>query len=268
MILSSMLGILVGLVLGLTGAGGGILAVPALIAGMGWTMQQSAPVALTAVAAAAGIGAAEALFRGLARYKAALVMSAVGVPMTSLGLRAAQVAPQRALVTIFGAVMLLVAYRLWRQIVRNGTDEPDLRSSVARVDPRTGKLVWTWRTAGVVCMIGALTGFMAGLLGVGGGFVTVPMLRRFTALKMQAIVATSLMVAALISLGGVVSALLAGATLPIDITVLFAATTVCGMIAGRILARRLSGRMVQVGFAVVLVVVSTGMLARGLFVLG
>ena len=40
MALSLILGILVGGVMGLTGAGGGILAVPALVGGMGWTVQQ------------------------------------------------------------------------------------------------------------------------------------------------------------------------------------------------------------------------------------
>ena len=35
------LGIVVGAVLGLTGAGGGILAVPALVSGMGWSMQRA-----------------------------------------------------------------------------------------------------------------------------------------------------------------------------------------------------------------------------------
>ncbi|MEX3629512.1 MAG: hypothetical protein VB138_08520, partial [Burkholderia sp.] len=34
------LGALVGAVLGLTGAGGGILAVPALVAGLGWTISK------------------------------------------------------------------------------------------------------------------------------------------------------------------------------------------------------------------------------------
>ena len=33
-----LLGMLVGLVLGLTGAGGGILAIPALTLGLGWTL--------------------------------------------------------------------------------------------------------------------------------------------------------------------------------------------------------------------------------------
>ena len=265
MILSSMLGIVVGLILGLTGAGGGILAVPALIAGMGWSMQQAAPVALIAVAAGAAFGAAEALYRGLVRYKAALLMTCVGIPLTSLGLRAANLAPQRLLVVLFALAMLFVAYRLWRQIRLGRSGEAEQGTSVAQVNSITGKLMWTWRTATIIAMIGALTGFMTGLLGVGGGFVIVPMLRRFTALTMQGIVATSLMVVALVSLGGVVTALLRGADLPVEITFLFALTTVCGMVAGRLLARRLSGRTVQVGFALVLVVVSSGMLAKALF---
>ncbi|MBN3774022.1 sulfite exporter TauE/SafE family protein, partial [Burkholderia sp. Se-20378] len=39
MLISLVLGGFVGAVLGLTGAGGGILAVPALVVGMSWPMQ-------------------------------------------------------------------------------------------------------------------------------------------------------------------------------------------------------------------------------------
>jgi uncharacterized protein len=43
-----LLGIAVGLVLGLTGAGGSILAVPLLMWGLDWTLVQAAPLALIA----------------------------------------------------------------------------------------------------------------------------------------------------------------------------------------------------------------------------
>ncbi|NIE88178.1 TSUP family transporter, partial [Burkholderia sp. Tr-860] len=67
MTIALILGALVGAVLGLTGAGGGILAVPALVAGLGWTIQQATPVALIAVAGSAAIGALEAFRRRLVR---------------------------------------------------------------------------------------------------------------------------------------------------------------------------------------------------------
>ena len=42
-------GLAIGGLLGLTGAGGGILAVPALMSSQGWTVAQAAPVGLLAV---------------------------------------------------------------------------------------------------------------------------------------------------------------------------------------------------------------------------
>ena len=101
MSITLLLGLLLGAVLGLSGAGGGILAVPALVAGMGWSMQQAAPVALIAVAGSAALGALEGLRRGLVRYKAALLMACVGVPMTSLGVRVASMTSQHTLRVLF-----------------------------------------------------------------------------------------------------------------------------------------------------------------------
>jgi uncharacterized membrane protein YfcA len=43
-------GIVIGFLLGLTGAGGGILAVPALMTSQGWSVAQAAPIGLLAVA--------------------------------------------------------------------------------------------------------------------------------------------------------------------------------------------------------------------------
>jgi len=56
---------------------------------------------------------------------------------------------------------------------------------------------------------------MTGLLGVGGGFLIVPLMRRFTHLAEPGIVATSLFVMTLIGSGDVVSALPAGTELPV-----------------------------------------------------
>ncbi|HJV26163.1 MAG TPA: TSUP family transporter [Aromatoleum sp.] len=48
------IGLIVGLVLGLTGAGGSIFAVPLLMAGLGYSITQAATVSLLAVAISAG----------------------------------------------------------------------------------------------------------------------------------------------------------------------------------------------------------------------
>lgn len=261
MLISLLLGVLVGAVLGLTGAGGGILAVPALVVGLGWTMQQAAPVALIAVAGGAAIGAVEGFRRKLVRYKAAILMAVAGVPVTSLGILVARELPQRALLALFAAVMVLVAVRLFLQARKSQAHEDDTMR-LGRVDPITGQFIWSWPTAALLGAVGALTGFMTGLLGVGGGFVIVPLLRRFTNVSMHGIVATSLLVIALVGLGGVVTSVLHGTTLPLQLTALFTAATALGMLVGRKASTRLSSRHVQLGFSIVLVVVAFGLFAK------
>lgn len=263
MLISLILGAVVGAVLGLTGAGGGILAVPALVAGMGWPMQQATPVALVAVAGSAAIGALEAFRQRLVRYRAALFMAAVGVPLTSLGVRMAQALPQRVLLALFATVMLVVAGRLLSQVLRRGkSDRQESRLCVGHLNPDTGQLIWTWTTGAALAATGALTGLMTGLLGVGGGFIIVPMLRKVTNVSMHGIVATSLMVIALVGSGGVVATILHGAPLPLDLTLWFSLATAAGMVSGRLASHRLSALHVQVGFAGVLICVALGLMAK------
>ena len=263
MLTSLILGAIVGAVLGLTGAGGGILAVPALVAGMGWPMQQATPVALVAVAGSAAIGALEAFRQRLVRYRAALFMAAVGVPLTSLGAHLAHALPQRVLLALFATVMLVVAGRLLSQALRRGLKaRADSRICVGHINPDTGRLVWSWTTGAALAATGALTGLMTGLLGVGGGFIIVPLLRKVTNVSMHGIVATSLMVIALVGSGGVIATVAHGTPLPLDLTLWFSVATAAGMVAGRLASHRLSARHVQIGFAGVLISVALGLMAK------
>jgi len=262
MIVTIALGILVGTLMGLTGAGGGILGVPVLVFGMGWTMQQAAPVALIAMAGAATIGTVEGLRRGLVRWRGAILMAIAGVLMTPLGVRVAQVLPQRWLLATFASIMLVVAIRLLRRSALDAAMESENPDAWARMNPSTGRLHWTWVTAVVMGAIGAATGFLTGALGVGGGFLMVPMLHRFTNISMHGIVATSLMVIALVASGGVGAALLHGAVLPLEITALFAGATAAGMVIGRLLGKRLAAAHIHRGFAALLLVVSLGLFVK------
>jgi hypothetical protein len=259
-----LLGCAVGAILGLTGAGGGILATPALMAGLGWSVQQAAPLALLAVAAGAAVGVAEGFARRLVRYRAAGMMALCGLPFSTLGIRVAHHVPVPALSIVFALVMLLVAAR---GLLRLRGAAPSVPADApCRLDPATGRLHWTAITALAIGAIGAGSGFLTGLLGVGGGFVIVPALRRLTDLSMHSIVATSLLVIALVGSGSVVAAVAGGARLPVADAATFAFGAMAGMAAGRVLIRRLSARQVQGGFALLVAVVALGMLAKAVLV--
>jgi uncharacterized membrane protein YfcA len=256
------MGICIGAIMGLTGAGGGILAVPVLVAGMGWTMQQAAPVALIAVAAGAAVGALDGFRQRLVRYKAAILMSLCGIPVTYLGQKWANLMPQFILIGGFGLLMVAVSWRFYRQSQQKLMVDGEDSLRLAFINDATGKFIWTPVSALVLASIGMLTGLMTGLLGVGGGFLIVPLMRRFTYLAVPGIVATSLFVITLVGSGGVINALLAGAVIPVVETSSFVAAMIGGMVIGRQVSRQLKPWHVQRGFSVLLFGVSVYMLTK------
>ena len=78
------------------------------------------------------------------------------------------------------------------------------------LDQQTGRFAWTAKCTATLAALGAVTGVVSGLLGVGGGFLIVPAFKQLTDVQMRGIVATSLMVISLISLIGVIGAFHAG----------------------------------------------------------
>jgi uncharacterized protein len=254
MLTIALIGLIVGLVMGVTGAGGGIIATPALIYALGWDMQHVTPIALLAVTTGAAFGAMHGLRNRQVRYRAALLMAAIGMPFTLAGTQLAHVLPQRWLLGAFALVLLIVASRLFRQ--QQGLEQVSKDSVLAWISDQTGRFEWSPRTAFAISAIGSVAGFTAGLLGVGGGFIIVPMLRRFTNASMHVAIATSLLVISLVGLAGIGSALAHGAVIPATLSITFVSATLAGVIAGRYVTQYLSTHVVQKTFASLLIVVA------------
>ena len=103
MLTSLSLGLVVGLLLALTGAGGGILAVPLLVFGAGLSVAEAGPIALLAVGMAASLGAGLGLKAGTVRYKAALWMAGGGILLSPLGVWLGRRLDNRWLAMVFAA---------------------------------------------------------------------------------------------------------------------------------------------------------------------
>lgn len=262
MLTSALLGLAVGLILALTGAGGGILAVPLLVFGTGVKVAEAAPIGLLAVGMAATLGAVLGLKAGAVRYRAALLVAAAGMLLAPAGLKAARLVDGRWLGLLFAATLLYVAARTYRQAAGTGPVQAARAPACVRAS-RTGRFVWTRPCARALALSGAAAGFLSGLLGVGGGFVMVPALQRYTDLPVKPAVATSLAVIAIISAGGVATAAMHGA-IEWGRAAPFAAGALAGMLGGRSLAARVAGPLLQKAFAAVSALVAVGMVARAL----
>jgi len=255
-------GLVIGLVMALTGAGGGILAVPLLVAATAASLAQAGPVALAAVGLAAAFGAVLGLKAGTVRYRAALLMAGAGMLAAPLGVWGAARLGNRWLGLAFALVLLLVAARTWRQALQPGQARAPRRVPCVR-DAVSGRFAWNRACAQALALAGALAGLLSGLLGVGGGFVLVPALQRHTDLPMACVVPTSLAVIALVSAAGVVASAAAG-TLAWPIALPFTAGALAGMLGGRVLAAHLAGPRLQAGFALVTALAACSMIGKAL----
>lgn len=263
--MSFALGSLVGLLLALTGAGGGILAVPLLVFALHLGLAQAAPIGLLAVGLAAALSASLGLRDGIVRYRAATLMGGLAMVLAPLGVAAGQRVPNAPLTIAFAAVLALSAWRMWqraRQALRPQAHAASRAALPCVLDARDGRLVWTRPCAQALALTGVAAGLLSGLLGVGGGFVIVPALTRFTELSARSIVATSLAVIALASVGGVGAAAWKG-TIAWEIALPFAVGSVVASLLARVIAARVAGPRLQQGFAVVSVCVALLLLARG-----
>ncbi|QKM64827.1 hypothetical protein DCO17_06045 [Polynucleobacter tropicus] len=261
--LAPALGMLIGILMGLTGAGGGILSVPLLVFAFHMPISQAGPIALTAIALSAGVGALIGLCTKVLRYKAAMFMATFGLLLSPLGLWVAQRAPNTPMLLMFSAVLIYVSSKMFIQATQiiAGKASVLTKPPPCQLDMSIGKLIWTVPCARALMFAGACAGFLSGLLGVGGGFIIVPSLKKFTDLPMKAIVATSLGVLAIVSTGGAAISLASG-TLDLSIAIPFSGGSLLGLLIGKILERKISGPRVQQIFSIFTLLVALSLIYK------
>ncbi len=113
----------------------------------------------------------------------------------------------------------------------------------------------TLRQAGTLTLGALLIGFLTGFLGVGGGFVIVPVLVLLLRLPMPVAVGTSLLVVGLNSAVALAARARAD-SFDWDAIVPFTAAAIAGSLAGKRIADRIRPNTLTVGFAVLLAAVA------------
>jgi uncharacterized membrane protein YfcA len=265
--LSILLGLFVGFVLAITGAGGAILSLPLLVFFLNLKMIDAAPISLMAIMLSAGFAAGLGLKSGIVRYKAATLLATFGVLCAPLGVYVAHQLPEKVLAILFSFVLLTVSIRSFQKFKTptlligddcddpNGCDENEKEEPACAVNPATSRLFWTAPCTKRLILTGGFSGFLSGLLGVGGGFIIVPTLHSISNLETKMIVATSLAVIALVSMASAFSYAGNGAILW-NIAIPFVSATVGGMLLGRLLHTKIPSHISVLIFSILSLIIA------------
>jgi len=233
--------LVIGLSLGLTGAGGSILTFPVLVHFAGVEPRNAVALSLFIVGAAAAAGAIQRAFMGHLHLSAAGWFALSGIIGAVVGSRFTHLVPASLLVLLFAAVMIVVGLRTWFG-----------KSDVSNPLPECKPLRCFLAGAG----IGVLTGF----LGVGGGFLLLPALTRFARLPVHVAAGTSLAIIAVNAFGGFLGHV-RHAEIDWFIALIFAMISVAAVLLSGRLAGRLNPARLRRIFAAVVLLTAAGMVA-------
>lgn len=232
-----LLALIIGGLMGLLGGGGSIVAVPALTLALHLAPKEAVATSLAVVGIVAAIGAAGALARGVLPLRLAAIVGAASIAGASIGGRVGAQLPDRLQLSILAGVMMAAAVMVWRR------GAPAAAAS-------------THERPLVLAAIGLAVGTLTGLVGVGGGFLTVPALVVVAGLTMQRAAAASLFSIALAALAAL-PGYAAHATIGWSFIAPFAIVASAGALAGGRAADRLPQRRLQQAFAITLVILGS-----------
>lgn len=233
---------LMGLVLGLFGAGGGMLAVPILMYGAGMPIKQAIAVSLWIVAAVSLIAAAHQRAWRVLQRRLLVFFSVGGLGGSVVGAWVGTWIDPLVQQGLFAVLLFVVAWWLLRVKLHDSPQDKPCHCTLAMIT-------------------GFSLGVVTGLLGVGGGFLMVPALVLLGVSHLPTAVAHSLV---LIAANATVSAITyAGSVdLPVKLMVGIVVVAAVGSIIGSYLLRRLPVERLQWILSVVLVIIGGVMLGH------
>lgn len=263
-VLAAALGLLIGGVIGGLGGGGGVLTVPTLVYLLDQAPTDATTGSLIIVGVAAVAGVVARARRGGVDWRCATSFGLVGIPAATLGTLANRSVPEPALLLAFSGLTLAAATAMLLDSRRDPaapgpTDPPRAHAASSgpgpTAAPASSRAVTAHRSGGRtwprIALWAPVVGFLTGFLGVGGGFLVVPVLVLALRMPVPRAIGTSL---AIITLNAASSVLARTGDLELDWPVIapFTLAAVAGTLAGKVVADRLSGPLLARAFAVLI----------------
>lgn len=252
---------LIGVSLGLIGAGGSVLTVPVMVYLFSVEPVQATSYSLFVVGAASAIGAYSNFRKGQVAVKTAFLIAVFSVatvyltrkyivpriPKSFGTIAGYHVTESSVLMILFALLMFAVSVSMIRG-----------RRSYSPVLPSSKKNIFKLSVYGIGI------GLVTGLLGVGGGFLLIPALVFVVGLGMKEAVGTSLFIIALNSLIGFIGDI---GHFKMDWLLLFRVTglAIAGILAGHAFSRRIDAEKLKKIFGWFVMTMSLWIMAKEIF---
>ncbi len=257
------LAMLIGISLGLIGAGGSILTVPVLVYLFNVDPVSATAYSLFVVGTTALVGGIQSFIKGRVDLRTALLFGAPSIASVYLSRRfimpsipkqidlfgAFSIEKGTALLIIFAVLMIVTSVTM----IRDSGIEKEGKGGEG------GKF-----RVGFIVLEGIVVGVVTGLMGAGGGFLIIPALVLFAGLDMKIAVGTSLFIIAAKSLIGFIGDLQTGRLIDWQFLLLFTGFSIVGIFVGIKLGQRVDGRRLKKGFGWFVLIMGIYMIIREL----
>ena len=185
--MSFLIGLAAGTFGGLVGLGGGVIMIPLMVGVLKLGQHKAHGTSLVALVFTGIMGSVTYAMKGEIDILASVLLASTAIFTTRAGVRFANALPEWKLKRSFGAFLLLVTVLLL------------LKPYLPQVVDSSAGL--TWIKILVLLLTGAFTGFLSGMMGVGGGTIMVPAMVLLAGLTQHTAQGSSLL--AMVPAGGV-----------------------------------------------------------------
>ena len=248
-LVSLVVGLAVGVLAGLLGIGGGMLLVPAFKLGYAMDSLMCTATSLFTIIPTSVSGAISHIRNKTCLPKLGVAAGLGGACLSPLGVWLATLSPDWA---VMGAAALIIAYSsvtMFRKALKApkvprgaGAGAADAAAKEAAAEDRAAAIERAhaeaptigWREAAVGAAIGLFAGLASGYVGVGGGFIMVPLMMSILHVPMKLTSGTSLIAVMILAVPGTVTQALLG-----NINWIAGIAVACGSIPGATLGAKL-----------------------------
>lgn len=228
-LLTVLVGVATGALSGMFGVGGAVISTPGIRL-LGASALVAVGTTLPSIIPGAASGTARYMREGLIDWRVVWLTAPIGIVASIGGSLLSRVVPGEGHVLMLLTAGLL-AFSAWRMYVTgraaNLRDDAEAAETDAEAAPESSAPAPVHRAPVRFAAVGAVSGLLSGLLGVGGGIVMVPGFTQLAKVPIKPAIATSLACVALFAVPGTITHAILG-----DIDWRFAVLLAIGVIPG------------------------------------